>query len=128
TSVDLLAPGAPALQLIAHRPRPPAVHFHSVIGVIRPSEARLETWLSGDKEPGDGVVPYPSAPAEAVDPELVLPAAHFHVHHPPLAILELRRILLEHLREADAPGEIIPASVAKPSGTRASTPPDPPPP
>jgi hypothetical protein len=28
----------------------------------------------------------------------VVPADHYHVHHHPLAILEVRRILLEHLR------------------------------
>ncbi len=31
-SVDLLAPDAPALEVLAERPRPPGVHYHSVIG------------------------------------------------------------------------------------------------
>jgi pimeloyl-ACP methyl ester carboxylesterase len=122
TSVDLLAPGAPALQLIAHRPRPPVVHFHSIIGVIKPCEAKLETWLSGDKEPGDGVVPYQSAHLDGVDSELVVPADHFHVHHHPLAILELRRILLDHLREADRSADIVPASRTEAAGTAAAPP------
>jgi hypothetical protein len=115
TSVDLLAPGAPALQLIAARPRPAPVHFHSIIGVVKPNEAKLETWLSGDKEPGDGVVPYQSAHLDGVESELVVEADHFHVHHHPLAILELRRILLEHLQEADRSPDIIPASHGKAS-------------
>src|SRR6185437_4044965 len=33
TSVDLLAPQAPALELMAARPRPQYVHYHSIIGV-----------------------------------------------------------------------------------------------
>ncbi len=52
-------------------------------------------------EPGDGVVPYSSAHLEGVDSELVVPADHFTVHHHPLAVLEVRRILLEHLKEGE---------------------------
>jgi hypothetical protein len=44
-------------------------------------------------------VPYQSAHLEGADSELVVPADHYHVHHHPLAVLEVRRILLEHLRE-----------------------------
>jgi hypothetical protein len=53
---------------------------------------------------------------EEVDSELVVPADHFHVHHHPLAILELRRILLQHLQEADRSADIVPVSHTKPSG------------
>jgi pimeloyl-ACP methyl ester carboxylesterase len=102
TSIDLLAPDAPALQLIAHRPRPPAVHYHSVIGVTGRSDLLLERLFGGGYcQPSDGVVPYSSAHLEDVDSELVVPADHFHVHQHPLAVLEVRRILLEHLRDYD---------------------------
>jgi hypothetical protein len=40
--------------------------------------------------------------------ELIVPADHFHVHQHPLAVLEIRRILMEHAKEADGDGEIIP--------------------
>jgi hypothetical protein len=70
----------------------------------------VETWLSGDHEPGDGVVPYRSAHLEGIDSELIVDADHFNVHHHPLAILELRRILMEHLKEAERSGEIVPAA------------------
>jgi pimeloyl-ACP methyl ester carboxylesterase len=101
TSVDLLGPNAPALELLAARPRPPRVHYHSIVGVVPASRARLENWLTGDAgEPGDGVVPYRSAHLDGADSELVVPADHVHVHHHPLAVLEVRRILLEHYREA----------------------------
>jgi hypothetical protein len=103
SSVDLLAPGSPALEVLAARPRPAGVHYHSVIGVAPPTTTiRLERWLAGaGDEPGDGVVPYRSAHLEDVDSELVVPADHSTVHHHPLALLELRRILLEHARDVD---------------------------
>ncbi len=103
TSIDLLAPDAPALQLIAHRPRPPAVRYHSVIGVSARNDMLVERLFGGGYcRPSDGVVPYDSAHLDDVESELVVPADHFHVHQHPLAILEVRRILLEHLRDYEA--------------------------
>jgi pimeloyl-ACP methyl ester carboxylesterase len=103
TSVDLLEPGSPALELLAAQPRPTGVRYHSVIGILPSSES----WLNAispvslhGKEPSDGVVPYASAHLDGVDSELIVPADHMHIHDHPLAILEVRRILLEHLREA----------------------------
>jgi pimeloyl-ACP methyl ester carboxylesterase len=89
TSVYLLAPGSPALELLAARPCPPGVHYHSIIGEI------YGTGTQG----GDGVVSYPSAHLDGVDSELVVPADHFHVHHHPRSVLEVRRILEEHWRQ-----------------------------
>jgi hypothetical protein len=61
----------------------------------------IERWFGGGSyEVGDGVVPYASAHLDRVESELVVPADHYSVHHHPFAILELRRILLEHFREA----------------------------
>jgi pimeloyl-ACP methyl ester carboxylesterase len=88
TSVDLLAPGSPALELLAGRPCPPGVHYHSIIG---------EIFGKGNKG-GDGVVSYASAHLAGVETELVVPADHFHIHHHPRSVLEVRRILKEHLR------------------------------
>jgi pimeloyl-ACP methyl ester carboxylesterase len=102
TSVDLLDPEAAALQLIANRPRPEAIRYHSVIGVSKRDTMLVERLFGGGYcQPSDGVVPYASAHIDSAASELVVPADHFHVHHHPLAILEVRRILLEHLREAD---------------------------
>jgi pimeloyl-ACP methyl ester carboxylesterase len=92
TSVDLLAPGAPALELLASRPRPPGVHYHSIIGVV----------FGKGVDGSDGVVPYRSAHLDDVDSELVVPADHVHIHHHPRAVLEVRRILEEHLRAIEA--------------------------
>ncbi|MFO0928280.1 MAG: hypothetical protein U0736_14780 [Gemmataceae bacterium] len=102
TSIDLLDPDSPALQLIAHRPRPAAVRYHSVIGVTAKNTLLFERVLGGGYcQPSDGVVPYTSARLEDVDSEVVVSADHYRVHHHPLAILEVRRILLTHAREYD---------------------------
>jgi hypothetical protein len=109
TSVDLLAPNAPALELLASRPRPTGVHYHSIVGVLPASKRPfLERLLPGASEPGDGIVPYTSAHLDDAESELIVPADHFHVHQHPLAVLEIRRILMEHAKEADGGGEIIP--------------------
>lgn len=103
-SVDLLAPHAPALEILADRPRPAGVHYHSVIGVAPKGSAVIERWLAGDgNEPSDGVVPVASARLAGVDSELVVPADHFHVHQHPLAVREVRRILLEHAAASGLP-------------------------
>jgi hypothetical protein len=49
----------------------------------------------------DGVVPYASAHLDGVESEIVVEADHNNVHRHPLAVLEVRRILLEHLRQTE---------------------------
>ena len=111
TSVDLLAPNAPALELLASRQPPAGVHYHSVVGVAPTNEAALERWLAGDrKEPGDGIVPYTSAHLDTADSEQIVPADHFHVHQHPRAVREVRRILLEHAEAARRGGDVITAT------------------
>ncbi len=103
TSVDLLAPNSPALELLASRPHPDGVHYHSVVGVVPSSQTLWERVLGGPSEAGDGVVPYVSAHLDDAESELIVPADHFHVHQHALAVLEIRRILLEHAREGAPP-------------------------
>jgi hypothetical protein len=55
----------------------------------------------GVPEQGDGVVPYRSAHLEGVESEVTVPAEHVHVHHHPLAVREVRRILLEHAKSLE---------------------------
>jgi pimeloyl-ACP methyl ester carboxylesterase len=100
TSVDLLRPGEPALELLAAKPRVEPVHYHSIVGLVPKSRLGIEGLLTGlgVPEEGDGVVPYRSAHLEGVDSEVVVPADHMHVHHHPLAVREVRRILLEHAK------------------------------
>ncbi len=100
TSIDLLKPGAPALQLMANRPRPDNVRYHTIAGVTSTATTTFDRWLAGDSgDPGDGVVPYRSAHIDEANSEKVVRADHFHVHHHPLAIQEVRRILMEHYQE-----------------------------
>jgi hypothetical protein len=99
TSVDLLAPGSPALESLYAKPRPADVHYHSVIGAAPPGTTLLERLaLFGHPEGGDGVVSYASAHFDGAESELIVPADHFHVHQHPLTVLEVRRILLEHCK------------------------------
>ena len=108
TSVDSARSNAPALELLASRPRPIGVHYHSVVGVLPESKRPfLERLLPRASERGDGIVPY-TAHLDDAESELIVPADHFHVHQHPLAVLEMRRILMEHLKEADESREIIP--------------------
>jgi hypothetical protein len=55
-------------------------------------------------------VPYVSAHLPDADSELVVPADHFNVNRHPRAVLEVRRLLHEHLREAEAQA-IVPVSL-----------------
>lgn len=103
-SLDLLAPGSPALELLAARPKPPSVHFHSILG-----EA-----LGHGEAGSDGVVPYTSAHLDAAESEVIVPANHLTVHHHPRAVLEVQRILLDHLRQVQARDGIQPAGATGP--------------
>jgi pimeloyl-ACP methyl ester carboxylesterase len=112
TSIDLLAPGAPALELLAARPKPPDTHFHSIIGVA-PGNDTLRTvakLFSKTEGKTDGVVPYESAHLAGVDSEMLVEADHTHVHQHPLSVLEVRRILMDHLKSANN-SEIVPAAL-----------------
>ena len=60
-----------------------------------------DSWLvklSGD---GDGVVSRASAHLDDAVSEITVPADHTTVHAHPAAVLEVRRILLEHLAELE---------------------------
>jgi hypothetical protein len=82
------------------------VHYHSVIGVA------FGKGVKGT----DGIVPYTSAHIDGVDSEVVVPAVHTTMHHHPRAVLEVVRILREHLRavRATVPGGVVPAGCLGP--------------
>ncbi len=96
TSIETLEPpGRDANVLSALLAMEPAqeVSFHSIIGSNRPGPVDTTT---------DGVVPYRSAHLEGVKSELVVRSDH-GVQRDPEAILEVRRVLREHMGSEPPP-------------------------
>jgi len=86
-SVYGMRPGSVLLETLVATPVAPGVSAHSIIPV------------RGDLPPygqTDGVVTYESAHLDWVDSELVVPRSGHSVQHSPIAIEEVRRILVEH--------------------------------
>lgn len=100
TSVDSLSPESPFLPVMLEAPTAPWVRYHNIIGVVEDTSVLGRVGLSSKPE-GDGVVPLESARIPNVDSELIVPAPHMKVHQHPLAILEVRRILLNHMAEGN---------------------------
>jgi hypothetical protein len=59
------------------------------------------------------VVPYSSAHINSAESEVIVRADHSQVHRHPLSVLEVRRILLEHLRTVQAENSM---ALQQPSG------------
>jgi len=91
TTVDLLRPTAVTLQAL-ERLRPACwVATHSIVG-----DGHLS--LTGGRD--DCVVSVASAHAPWALSEICVPATHTKVHHHPLTVAEVRRILTQHLVES----------------------------
>jgi len=92
TGIESLSPTNPALRILVEKKL--QVPYHSIIGNDR------------EAKPGgtDGVVPYASSHLDGAVSELVVHSGHNAQEHP-LAIREVRRILLEHLGEDPRAGE-----------------------
>lgn len=103
TAVDSLSPENPILQVMLRSPKPSGVKYHNVVGAIVPDRPLTENT--------DGVVTYASAHVDDVESEVVVDAEHSSLHRHPRTILEIRRILLEHLDDLRAqPDEgVVPA-------------------
>ena len=92
TSIDSLSPKSPIFPAMLRAPRAPWVHYHNIIGVV-PDSGFFNHLSRG----GDGVVSFESAHMDDVDSEIMVESQHQDIHRTPRAILEVRRILLEHL-------------------------------
>jgi pimeloyl-ACP methyl ester carboxylesterase len=122
TSIDSLAADSPIFPAMLAAQKAPWVRYHNIVGVV-PEDSFLHRFA----ERGDGVVAFDSAHREDFQSEIVVDADHMAVHAHPLAILEVRRILLDHLAETQqgpvappqpsAGGEYrtMPASAAQPA-------------
>lgn len=101
TSIENLATNSPIIQALASRPIEPTVPYHSIIAQTRddvPKEAGT-----------DGVVSYWSSHLDGAVSEYLMPSVHACQTHP-LAVLEVRRILLEHLASVGQQAEVLPPS------------------
>ncbi len=97
TSVDSLAPNSPILPVLLQAERPPWLKCHNIVGVL-PDKGFIGSVAGGS----DGVVSFSSAHLDDAVSELKVDADHLSVHRHPLSILEVRRILLEHLADLEA--------------------------
>lgn len=86
SSIDDLQPDSPHLRAFFETPMRPGVPFHLI---------------AGDRGNGsDGIVPVESAMIEGAESRLVVESGH-EAHTHPLAIREVRRVLLLHLQEIE---------------------------
>lgn len=92
-SIDNRSDRDPFVRAAAQLQISPRVRYHSIIGRERPEDILAQS--------SDGVVPYASAHLEGALSERVITSWH-SVQETPEAILEIRRILLEHLLSAAA--------------------------
>ena len=90
TSMDSLTKQSGLLRLIRETRVPDDVNHHNIVGINR-GRSQAD-WT-------DGVVAYRSAHCENVSSEKIVRASHSEVHRHPDAVAEVRRILLEHLRQ-----------------------------
>lgn len=88
TSVDNLSPDSPVIQAVARLQMNPKVHYHSIIGNTREGELIASN---------DGVVPYTSSHLEGAESEYIVPSGHSTCQYHPLTVLEIQRILYDHL-------------------------------
>jgi pimeloyl-ACP methyl ester carboxylesterase len=94
TSVKGLSPHNPALLALAKALVDRCVPYHLIEG---------DRGLGGGPNASDGVVPFHSSHLEGAQSELIVPAGHDAFTHP-LAVIEIKRILHEHVRQkAEAP-------------------------
>jgi pimeloyl-ACP methyl ester carboxylesterase len=101
TSIDSLSPKSPIFPAMLRARRAPWVRFHNIIGIVEKSQ-----WFASKSPDSDGIVTVDSAHMDDVVSEIVVAAQHSTIHTTPRSILEVRRILVEHLREACTKPEI----------------------
>jgi pimeloyl-ACP methyl ester carboxylesterase len=96
TSVDGMSPDNPMLKALAEIPLAPGVQGHSIIAVQTDGDPKLGN---------DGVVEYSSAHLDGMASEFIVKSDHSSQLNP-LAIDEVRRILVENLTEGLGTGVV----------------------
>ncbi len=92
TSIDSLSPNSKLLPVLRKQPPAPWIQYHNIIGHVRRNSV-----LARFSKAGDGVVSLASANLDSAKSQIVVEADHSTIHQQPRAILEVRRILFEHL-------------------------------
>jgi pimeloyl-ACP methyl ester carboxylesterase len=92
-SISGMSPGNPGIEALRKIPVAPGIHAHSIIPTLQ--DGPLE-----DRD--DGVVQYKSAHVDGVDSEMVIEHQSHSTQSSPLAVREVRRILIDQL---DHPAE-----------------------
>ncbi len=95
-AIDSLAPESPIFPVMARARKSPSVVYHNIIGVTEGHG------FFASRKPSDGIVELTSARTPDAVSEVIVNSEHTTIHTTDKAILEVRRILLEHLREVDA--------------------------
>src|SRR6185503_4713914 len=89
TAIENLSPDNPLLRAIGTRPIEPTVTYHSIIANRRAADTP-----GGD----DSIVPYESSHLDGAASEKIVKNTHMPTMEDPFAILEVHRILHEHLK------------------------------
>ena len=111
TSIDSLSPSSPIFPVMLAAHRPPWVKYHNIVGVV-PKQwcveafgATATAWCRQQRDT-----------STTRCREITVPADHTTVHTHPAAVLEVRRILLEHL--ADLRGQQAASVAQRPAEAR----------
>lgn len=99
TSIDSLAPDSPLLPVLLTAEPGPWVEYHNIVG--RVPNPGIRGYFAGD---GDGVVNFESARLDEMAnlrSQVIVPADHMNIHRHPQSILEVRRILMDQVRELE---------------------------
>ena len=95
TSIDSLVPESPLLPVLLNAQTGSWVRYHNVAGDAQ--QNGVTKWFSSER--GDGVVSLASAQLDHATSQIVVEADHSKVHRHPQSILEVRRILMQHVAE-----------------------------
>ena len=100
TSVELLNPKSPILAALA-KTTPDGVRWHTIAGKEPGQFGPIYSALLelNKNDAGDGVVGLQSATLVESESRVIVPAGHTTVHQHPLAVREIKRILMDHAAE-----------------------------
>jgi hypothetical protein len=93
TAIDALSPTSPVFPVMLASHHLPSVKYHNVVGRIQTD--RVVNYMIGGE--GDGLVTLQSAHLDDAESEIIVAAEHSNLHRHPRTVLEVRRILMEHL-------------------------------